>query len=110
MKNTTETSSATVTTTITDRSNDFGNNNNNNIQPPNKNEEEEDAEVESIHARKMKMKKIHCNEGYFIDDRSEININFQKYRMVFVVNKDAVFYKKNAFRQARKVRIKHFNF
>lgn len=43
------------------------------------------------------------NEGYFIDDRSEININFQKYRMVFVVNKDAVFYKKSAFRQARKV-------
>lgn len=44
-----------------------------------------------------------CNEGYFIDDRSEININFQKYRMVFVVNKDAVFYKKSAIRQARKV-------
>lgn len=44
-----------------------------------------------------------CGEGYFIDDRSEININFQKYRMVFVVNKDAVFYKKSAFRQARKV-------
>lgn len=44
-----------------------------------------------------------CNDGYFIDDRSEININFQKYRMVFVVNKDAVFYKKNAFRQAKLV-------
>lgn len=44
-----------------------------------------------------------CNDGYFIDDRSEININFQKYRMVFVVNKDAVFYKKCALRQARKV-------
>lgn len=45
------------------------------------------------------------NDGYFIDDRSEININFQKYRMVFVVNKDAVFYKKCALRQARKVSI-----
>lgn len=45
------------------------------------------------------------NDGYFIDDRSEININFQKYRMVFVVNKDAVFYKKSALRQARKVNI-----
>lgn len=45
------------------------------------------------------------NDGYFIDDRSEININFQKYRMVFVVNKDAVFYKKSALRQARKVSI-----
>lgn len=47
-----------------------------------------------------------CNDGYFIDDRSEININFQKYRMVFVVNKDAVFYKKNAFRQAKLVSIR----
>lgn len=46
------------------------------------------------------------NDGYFIDDRSEININFQKYRMVFVVNKDAVFYKKSALRQARKVSIR----
>lgn len=46
-----------------------------------------------------------CNDEYFIDDRSEININFQKYRMVFVVNKDAVFYKKCALRQARKVSI-----
>lgn len=42
-----------------------------------------------------------CNEGYIIDDRSEFNI--QKYRMIFVLNKDAVFYKKNAFRQAKKV-------
>lgn len=46
------------------------------------------------------------NDGYFIDDRSEININFQKYRMVFVVNKDAVFYKKSALRQARKVSVR----
>lgn len=43
------------------------------------------------------------DDDFFIDDRSEININFQKYRMVFVVNKDAVFYKKNAFRQAKQV-------
>ena len=44
-----------------------------------------------------------ANDAYFVDDRSEININIHSYRMVFVVNKDAVFYKKNAFRQARKV-------
>lgn len=44
-----------------------------------------------------------CDDDFFMDDRSEININFQKYRMVFVVNKDAVFYKKNAFRQAKQV-------
>lgn len=93
MKNTTETSSATVTTTITDQSNDSGNNNNNNIQPP----------ATDIKSRTLRRVGSDCNEGYFIDDRSEININFQKYRMVFVVNKDAVFYKKNAFRQARKV-------
>lgn len=56
-----------------------------------------------IKSRPLERTGAGCNEGYFIDDRSEININFQKYRMVFVVNKDAVFYKKSAFQQARKV-------
>ena len=61
-----------------------------------------------IKSRPLERSGAGCNEGYFIDDRSEININFQKYRMVFVVNKDAVFYKKSAFRQARKVKIYSF--
>lgn len=56
-----------------------------------------------IKSRPLERTGAGCNDGYFIDDRSEININFQKYRMVFVVNKDAVFCKKSAFRQARKV-------
>ncbi|XP_055308090.1 uncharacterized protein LOC129572177 [Sitodiplosis mosellana] len=54
-----------------------------------------------VKSRPLERTGKNCNEGYFIDDRSEININFQKYRMVFVVNKDAVFYKKSAIRQAR---------
>lgn len=56
-------------------------------------------------SRSLQRAAADCNDGYFIDDRSEININFQKYRMVFVVNKDAVFYKKCALRQARIVSI-----
>lgn len=59
------------------------------------------VEVKSL--RSLERTGTDGNEGYFIDDRSEININFQKYRMVFVVNKDAVFYKKSALQQARKV-------
>lgn len=41
------------------------------------------------------------DDSYFVDDREEMNINIQSYRMVFVVNKDAVFYKQNALRRAR---------
>lgn len=58
-----------------------------------------------VSSRSLERSGKNCNKGYFIDDRSEININFQKYRMVFVVNKDAVFYKKSAIRQARKVNL-----
>lgn len=61
--------------------------------------------VNEVESRPLQRVGSSCGEDYFIDDRSEININFQKYRMVFVVNKDAVFYKKSAFRQARKVPI-----
>lgn len=60
-----------------------------------------------VKSRPLERTGKNCNEGYFIDDRSEININFQKYRMVFVVNKDAVFYKKSAIQQARKVGYSH---
>lgn len=41
------------------------------------------------------------DDAYFVDDRSEMNINIESYRMVFVVNKDAVFYKRNALRRAK---------
>ncbi|XP_031632024.1 paired amphipathic helix protein Sin3a-like isoform X2 [Contarinia nasturtii] len=58
--------------------------------------------ITEVKSRPLERIGADCNDEYFIDDRSEININFQKYRMVFVVNKDAVFYKKSAITQARK--------
>lgn len=112
--NTTESSSATSTTLVIDQQtpNDTTSNNNNNNDNTsnnnnNNNSNNNNQSVIEIKSRPLQRVGTGCNEGYFIDDRSEININFQKYRMVFVVNKDAVFYKKNAFRQARKVNSLH---
>lgn len=45
-----------------------------------------------------------CNRDYFVDDRSEMNVCFKKYRVVFVMNKNAVLYKVNSIPKARKVR------
>lgn len=101
-------STATTTTTTTNANADKSDasapdetvqTNNNNVSSTNNNNQ---SSVE-IKSRALERVGTGCNDGYFIDDRSEININFQKYRMVFVVNKDAVFYKKNAFRQAKTV-------
>lgn len=74
-----------------------------NLSPDVLNEAVENQPIQEAKLRSLQRVGDGSNEGYFIDDRSEININFQKYRMVFVVNKDAVFYKKCALRQARKV-------
>lgn len=54
-------------------------------------------------SRTLQRAGVECNDDYFVDDRSEINIDFQKYRMVFVVNKDALLYKTFSLLQARKV-------
>lgn len=86
-----QSTNATATTSVVDKQGSYETNNSQSI-----------VEIKS---RPLQRVGSDCGEGYFIDDRSEININFQKYRMVFVVNKDAVFYKKSAFRQAKKVRI-----
>lgn len=86
-----QSTNTTATTSVVDKQGSYETNSNQSI-----------VEIKS---RPLQRVGSDCGEGYFIDDRSEININFQKYRMVFVVNKDAVFYKKSAFRQAKKVRI-----
>lgn len=58
----------------------------------------EAAAIENVETR---IKQEQRDDTYFVDDRSEMNINIQSYRMVFVVNKDAVFYKRNALRRAK---------
>lgn len=45
-----------------------------------------------------------CNRGYLVNDRSETNVCFKKYRVVFVMNKNTVLYKVNSVPRARKVR------
>lgn len=82
-------SSNTQTSMVTDRQTSY--------------ETSNDQSILELKPRPLQRIASACNDGYFIDDRSEININFQKYRMVFVINKDAVFYKRCALRQARKV-------
>lgn len=41
--------------------------------------------------------------AYAIDDGAEMKLNMQSYRMVFVMNKDVLFYKHNSLAQSRKV-------
>lgn len=43
-------------------------------------------------------------EDYVIDDCAEMQLNMQSYRMVFVMNKDVIFYKHNSLLNSRKVR------
>lgn len=41
---------------------------------------------------------------YVIDDCAEMKLNMNSYRMVFVMNKDVLFYKHNSLAKSRKVR------
>lgn len=42
---------------------------------------------------------------YVIDDSVELKLNLSSYRMVFVMNKDVIFYKLNSLAKSRKVRL-----
>ncbi len=44
-----------------------------------------------------------ANDGYFVEDKSEVKLNLNTYKMVFVMNKDVLFYKKNSLRKAKQV-------
>lgn len=44
---------------------------------------------------------------YVIDDCAEMKLNMNSYRMVFVMNKDVLFYKHNSLAKSRKVRNYH---
>lgn len=43
------------------------------------------------------------NDGYFVEDNSEVKLNLNTYKMVFLMNKDVLFYKKNSLRKAKQV-------
>lgn len=42
-------------------------------------------------------------DEYFTDSKAEMKLNFNTYKMVLVMNKDDVFYKRNALRRAKLV-------
>lgn len=65
------------------------------------NQTKDGAETSGTDASEPRIKEEIGDDRYFVNDREEMNINIQSYRMVFVVNKDAVFYKQNALRRAR---------
>lgn len=44
-----------------------------------------------------------ANDGFFVEDKSEVKLNLNTYKMVFVMNKDVLFYKKNSLRKAKQV-------
>lgn len=44
-----------------------------------------------------------ANDGYFVEDKTEVKLNLNTYKMVFVMNKDVLFYKKNSLRKAKQV-------
>lgn len=43
------------------------------------------------------------NDGYFVEDNTEVKLNLNTYKTVFVMNKDVLFYKKNSLRKAKQV-------
>lgn len=51
-----------------------------------------------------------ANDGYFVEDKSEVKLNLNTYKMVFVMNKDVLFYKKNSLRKAKQVSFTIFYF
>lgn len=44
--------------------------------------------------------------GYYVDDRQQVKINLNAYKMVFVKGSQ-IFYKKNSLRRAKQVRNSH---
>ncbi|KAG4067430.1 hypothetical protein HA402_009667 [Bradysia odoriphaga] len=44
-----------------------------------------------------------ANDGFFVEDKSEVKLNLSTYKMVFVMNKDVLFYKKNSLRKAKQM-------
>ncbi|KAJ6635610.1 hypothetical protein Bhyg_14196 [Pseudolycoriella hygida] len=50
------------------------------------------------------------NDGYFVEDKAEVKLNMNTYKMVFVMNKDVLFYKKYSLRRAKEgVFLTHIN-
>lgn len=43
------------------------------------------------------------NDSYYVDDRAEVKMNLNTYKMVFVMNKDVIFYKRHSLRRAKQV-------
>lgn len=46
---------------------------------------------------------VGVNDGYYVDDRAEVKLNLNSYKMVFVMNKDVIFYKRHSLLRAKKV-------